>query len=145
MMTTLTWIVAQSAVDIIRPGQKLGTSSRLVMGDLLLIIAASLLAAAVLVSTLLVVRNRKKRRSRGRNSHRSRDSNRAADEVSDTAIHAGDDADPAGGSAEGGHSGHGRKRRRKRRRNHRQRNPTLSETGGLPPSRSDSAPIDPQI
>lgn len=35
-----------------------------------------------------------------------------------------------------------RKRRRKRRRRHR-RNPTLAETGGLPPVRSDGMPDDP--
>lgn len=31
-----------------------------------------------------------------------------------------------------------RRRRRRRRREHRPRNPTLAETGGLPPARSDS-------
>jgi type VI protein secretion system component VasK len=31
-----------------------------------------------------------------------------------------------------------RRRRRRRRREHRPRNPTLAETGGLPPVRSDS-------
>ena len=30
-----------------------------------------------------------------------------------------------------------RRRKRRRRRDHRQRNPSLSETGGLPPPRSD--------
>jgi len=35
-----------------------------------------------------------------------------------------------------------RKRRRKRRRRHR-RNPTLAETGGLPPIRSEGMPDDP--
>lgn len=33
-------------------------------------------------------------------------------------------------------SGHGHRRRRRRRREHRPRNPTLAETGGLPPARS---------
>ena len=32
------------------------------------------------------------------------------------------------------------KRRRRRRQEHRQRNPTLSETGGLPPKRSADPP-----
>lgn len=33
----------------------------------------------------------------------------------------------------------GRSRRRRRRREHRPRNPTLAETGGLPPIRSEAA------
>jgi FtsZ-interacting cell division protein ZipA len=33
-----------------------------------------------------------------------------------------------------------RRRRRRRRREHRPRNPTLAETGGLPPLRSDRPP-----
>jgi len=33
-----------------------------------------------------------------------------------------------------------RRRRRRRRRDHRPRNPTLSETGGLPPTRSEPPP-----
>src|ERR1051326_7316245 len=36
-----------------------------------------------------------------------------------------------------------KKRRRKRRRPHRPRNPTLAETGGLPPVRADGLPDDP--
>ena len=35
------------------------------------------------------------------------------------------------------------RRRRKRRREHRQRNPTLAETGGLPPLRSNMPTDDP--
>lgn len=37
---------------------------------------------------------------------------------------------------EGGQHGH-RHRRKKRKRDHRSRNPTLAETGGLPPRRPD--------
>jgi len=35
-----------------------------------------------------------------------------------------------------------RKKKRVRRRDHRQRNPTLSQTGGLPPARSEEAPAE---
>lgn len=40
-------------------------------------------------------------------------------------------------------SGHHKRRRRRRRREHRPRNPTLAETGGLPPIRVDkpSGPV----
>lgn len=37
-------------------------------------------------------------------------------------------------------SGGGRRRRRRRRRDHRPRNPTLAETGGLPPARVGEPP-----
>lgn len=39
-------------------------------------------------------------------------------------------------------SSSGKKRRRKRRRAHRPRNPTLAETGGLPPPKNDDADKD---
>src|SRR5262245_40838954 len=45
------------------------------------------------------------------------------------------------GSVNGGSQSEGRKRRRRRRR-HR-RNPTLAETGGLPPLRHEGLPDDP--
>ena len=50
-----------------------------------------------------------------------------------------------GTSAETGGSGDQRKlnRKRSRRREHRARNPTLSETGGLPPPRGPEAPLIP--
>lgn len=37
-------------------------------------------------------------------------------------------------------SGGGKRRRRRRRRDHRPRNPTLAETGGLPPVRTGEPP-----
>ncbi|MBI2927313.1 MAG: hypothetical protein HYY24_16585 [Verrucomicrobia bacterium] len=43
---------------------------------------------------------------------------------------------------ENGHGHHHHRRRRKRRRDHRPRNPTLAETGGLPPV-SDKGPTRP--
>jgi flagellar biosynthesis/type III secretory pathway M-ring protein FliF/YscJ len=42
------------------------------------------------------------------------------------------------GDAHSGESGQHRKRRHRRHR-HRQRNPTLAESGGLPPARGDSS------
>ena len=52
---------------------------------------------------------------------------------------------PANAEAGGDESGSGkrRKRRKSRRREHRGRNPTLSETGGLPPPRGPEAPLIP--
>lgn len=126
-------ILAQTSSDIIRPGEGLGTSSRLVMGDLLLIIAASLLVAAVLVGVALFFRNRRKRHRRRGSRERSGGESRVA--KPDT------EQDETGQDR----SGLRRRRRRKRRRDHRRRNPTLSETGGLPPARQDPSSCDPQI
>lgn len=44
-------------------------------------------------------------------------------------------------STESNDSGRRRKKRRTRRREHRGRNPTLAETGGLPPPRGPEAPL----
>jgi hypothetical protein len=52
----------------------------------------------------------------------------------------GGEPSPAGASNGGVHAS-GSRRKRKRRREHRQRNPTLAETGGLPPIR-DHMPTD---
>jgi hypothetical protein len=48
-------------------------------------------------------------------------------------------ATPDGSSEEASFLGH-HKRRRRRRREHRPRNPTLAETGGLPPVRTEEPP-----
>ena len=46
-----------------------------------------------------------------------------------------------GAPAQGGHHGHRRHRHRRRQSSHSHRNPTLQETGGLPPLRpEDQAP-----
>ncbi len=46
-------------------------------------------------------------------------------------------ADDASAESDAESSGHSRHRRRRRRREHRGRNPTLAETGGLPPPRAN--------
>lgn len=47
------------------------------------------------------------------------------------------DRDKSQSSSESRHSGRFRRRFRRRRRPHRSRNPTLADTGGLPPARGD--------
>ncbi len=46
-------------------------------------------------------------------------------------------------SSSGGEGSHHYRRRRRRRREHRPRNPTLAETGGLPPARSQPSSSEP--
>jgi len=45
-----------------------------------------------------------------------------------------------GAGSEGGSHHHRHRRHRRHRRNHRPRNPTLAETGGLPPPRPEDHP-----
>ena len=45
--------------------------------------------------------------------------------------------EPAEGDSSSNKSGHRRKKFKKRRRDHRPRNPTLAETGGLPPPKPE--------
>lgn len=49
------------------------------------------------------------------------------------------EAKPAGESSNAEASGSGSRKKRRRRREHRPKNPTLAETGGLPPMREDGA------
>ena len=86
--------------------------------------------AVVLVTSLAMawaafIRKRAATPGRQLSSHSSNDSARRAD------------------SREGqgaGSESQGRRRRRRRRREHRPRNPTLAETGGLPPPRGENPP-----
>jgi hypothetical protein len=85
--------------------------------DISLILAAVVLLTAVLIYWAAYVRKPK-----GRNS-RSRNASSASHEVAPR---------PAEKSSSS------RRRRRRRRRDHRPRNPTLAETGGLPPPKSEA-------
>lgn len=54
--------------------------------------------------------------------------------------HRGTELEESGESDSGHARHHHRHRRKRRRREHRMRNPTLAETGGLPPPRSEPQP-----
>lgn len=89
-----------------------------------LVVLGSLLAVALAVALLaLMLHGRRRRRPR----HRHHRHHRSAA-----------DAAPEGESVES--KGFLRRRRRRRRREHRRLNPTLAETGGLPPIRPDEPP-----
>lgn len=92
-------------------------ATRLHMTDLLIVIAICLLLLTALVVWAVFIRKPKADGTRVRiNKHREQ-----VEEREDGTIRK-------------------RKRRRKQRRAHRERNPTLSEVGGLPPPRTDGAP-----
>lgn len=85
------------------------------------------IGAVGLLLILGVVWWARRRRSRRRHRHRSASSRPSVPPVRAESRAEGDAAEA---------SGH-RHRRRRRRRDHRPRNPTLAETGGLPPPRPE--------
>jgi hypothetical protein len=84
--------------------------------------ATCVVALAVMAWAALYVR---KRRRHGRHAHGHRGQSVGAEALE------------AVQSSPGNGEVHHHRRRRKRRRDHRPRNPTLAETGGLPPVRPD--------
>jgi hypothetical protein len=84
---------------------------RLVASDLVVILGLAGLIFVLFIAYLVFIRGSKSEIQAPRRSHN-------------------DESTPSDES-----NGHRRKRKRVRRRDHRQRNPTLSQTGGLPPPR----------
>ena len=93
------------------------------MRDMLIVFGAVLLVALGLLLWASVAYKRRRRRSSLHREHHEQKSS----------------ANAPANNAETGQTSHSRRRRR-RRREHRPRNPTLAETGGLPPIRSDPPP-----
>jgi hypothetical protein len=109
-------------------------SSWMAVSDMLAILAAGLAVAIPVVGWILYA---KKRRRTGHHHHRH-------DHTSESASQAA--SEPAIEEAEDAETPHRHHRRRIRRRDHRPRNPTLAETGGLPPMReADSTPPPPSL
>lgn len=127
-MTTPGVVVAfLGKVDIPVQAQPLGKGTGLVLSDLMLIIVIAVALFTLLLLWAKYLRNAKghKRRSGGQKVYRdSSDSNDESDEPEETSA-----------SAESRR----RFKYRYRRRSHRSRNPTLAETGGLPPSRTEDS------
>jgi hypothetical protein len=108
---TVRGVLAQIEVrDAVVSWQKLSDTTR----DAILIFGT--LTLVVLIMVIWAIYFRKRRRDR---SH---------------------DYEYPSGSANGEASSQKRRKWRRRRRDHRPRNPTLAETGGLPPARSDEPP-----
>ena len=96
-----------------------------------LIVLGAIAFVSVCAALWIVYVHKPKRRHRPR--HRSHEPERRPESADGPAAFG-----PTGtASGEGG-------RRRRRRRRHRPRNPTLAETGGLPPIRQDGPPAPPQ-
>jgi len=110
---------------------------------LLVIIGAMVGVLAVGIVFGVKLRNRRRRnRGHGHSSRESRNPERrsreAGEDRGDTGEGEGEGDDGETGSESG--SSRGTRRRRRRRRDHRPRNPSLAESGGLPPPRAEDAP-----
>ena len=130
-MTSLPVLLGQlEGLNPLNPTQPLGKSGGLLLRDVLVIVATGLLLALVLV---LWARWYVKRRRHHR--HESRSAVAPTIEVDEEAGH----------PPRHHHHHHHRHRHRRRRRHEefRTRNPTLAETGGLPPARPDPPPTQP--
>lgn len=115
-----------AALNSLDPRRVVGPTEGLLFRDVLLVLGVILLLTALLV--LWAVRYAKRRKH-----HR----HATAPAILQHTKKAGaetDDADP--GDTQ--HESRSRHRRRRHRRSHRSRNPTLAETGGLPPVRPGS-------
>lgn len=108
------------------PTAPISKSGGMVFKDVLLIIGTCLILTLILfVSARFIVRNKQRQRPhehRGRKPAPVRTANISAEE---------DRSDDRGRH---------RRRRRRRVRDHRPRNPTLAETGGLPPQKMQPPP-----
>jgi hypothetical protein len=118
---------AGRVIDGLNPAEAVGKTGSLLLRDVFLIIAAT--AFLTLVLLVWAVR-RKRQRHRHRREHHT--STTPTTPVAETAD---DSSSP--------HHQHRHHRRRRQRDGHRGRNPTLAETGGLPPIRPGSTPRPP--
>jgi hypothetical protein len=120
MITTPFLFSASTIIDRLAPGDAVTGTSALVVRDLLLIIGVGALLAVILL--FWAVHHARKRKRRRREHHAP------APESAPTV------AQP---EAPSGRQPHRHHRQRRHRQEHRGRNPTLAETGGLPPLRPE--------
>jgi ABC-type nickel/cobalt efflux system permease component RcnA len=117
-------LLAADVSGPVRPGV---VRSSGVAYDLLLVFGAGVLLFGVLLLWAAYFRRQRSRHRHPRHHHHQSTSSAAS-----AAEHQSVEREEAD-------SAYSRHRRRRRRREHRGRNPTLSETGGLPPPRADGA------
>jgi type VI protein secretion system component VasK len=116
------------ALNRLNPTAQVGKSTGLLFKDMLVIVGTGLVLALLLVLWARHYVKKKKRRRRHQPPHERA----AAARVTAAELEEKDEMEEAGTQIDGRHS-----RRRRHRRDHRPRNPTLAETGGLPPDKSE--------
>jgi hypothetical protein len=135
MSLPLSRLFAAFTVDLPKPNRSFGRVPGLILSDLLLIIGVGL-GLLVLLAGAIYFWMKFRRRRRGHVSGGEKVYRGARDSEQDEADQEEEDRNKEE-PEHGHHHSHGRRRYkyRVRRRGHRSRNPTLSETGGLPPAR----------
>jgi hypothetical protein len=131
-------LIAASGVDYSIPTG--GKSAGLVVENLFLIITIVLALTSLLVFGVYVWSKNRRHHHHHHGSSRRNASSPPKPAVVATGASLADEAADSTPEEPGEH----RHRRRKRKHNHRPRNPTLAETGGLPPLRQ-SDPPEPQL
>ena len=122
-------LLALDAGDLpLRPGAAGGGRLPLVFEDVYVILGTGLLLLVLLLVWAKYLRKRPRRHDNPRVTYRA----------------AGEE-EQEGEEAEAHSHHHHHRRRHRRRRDHRVRNPTLAETGGLPPPRASDAPPPPAV
>lgn len=120
-MTDFSPLLAQlDGLNPLNPTAPISKGTGMVFKDIIAIIGAGVLVGLIL---LLFVRVYLRKSKRKRRHHENRPGPAPIPQDED-----GDDER---------HDGHRHHRRRHRLRDHRQRNPTLAETGGLPPAKPE--------
>ena len=143
MMALVFLLAVDSGMDLLQTGAStVGKSTRMAFRDVLIILGA------LMVLTLIMVLWAKFWRRSSRHHHRRRPHHhhqREAEPLEEPAAEETANADaeteaPDVDAPTGRRHRHRHRRRRIQRREHRPRNPTLAETGGLPPVRSPDTP-----
>lgn len=106
----------------LRPPSAASKLPTLLLPDILTILGIGLGLMVILLLWVIFVRKRKQPRSSNRITYRT-----------------GVIEEDSPLETDSGHHRHHHRRHRRRRRDHRERNPTLAETGGLPPPREDES------
>ncbi|HRY47401.1 MAG TPA: hypothetical protein P5186_05080 [Candidatus Paceibacterota bacterium] len=142
--------------DVVRGVGSLGKSAGMLMSDVLLIIGALLALTLFLILIIFISRSSRRSRSahRKHRHHQIHSSSMPTSKTTDSKAGQSSpeetrevEVSPEDEEAEEAtvHHHHHRRRRHRHKHEHRQRNPTLAETGGLPPLRDPNAPPPPLI
>lgn len=143
-MTGCMCLLAQlDGLNPLNPTAPVGKNTGLIALNIMVIVGTGLaLGLLLLVGARYYVRNKRHHRRHHHHHSRRDPPDRDGDQAdADTADAAQETAEANSGGQE--HRHHRHRRRRRRRRDHRPRNPTLGETGGLPPAKPEPRPNPP--
>jgi hypothetical protein len=127
MSRSVVLLAQLEGLNPLNPTAPVGRSAGLVFKDMLVIVGTGLVLALLLI---LWARHYEKKRQRRHHHHHLEPA--AATPVTAPEAEDEDEEEEDGAQLDGRH-----RRRRRHRRDHRPRNPTLAQTGGLPPAKPE--------